>query len=330
MRLWWIPALLLLSGCKPAPVAVYVDLSKISADTIPIPKGGAVATATPQALPGDQQTLPRLEGAQVAVSQTAERVQAAKELIRKNREQALKGLTSALYRAYSREAEANSRLKEQDFVKASEAMWNAAFGKISILLQEHASDRAPLANRLAFLIGFPFRNPEQQPRPENKVDAKSYDEAVAAWRQLLSEDREFAARVQAILDQVQAEIQSKQVDQRAEFVRALNAAADRSRSEASQAVASKLPEFVGSLSERTDVQIPPTPEKTVSLGPVPPISTAPPRSAQPQTNLRLLLLEQDLKIWLAQNGYARTDNPNAGPDRTKEFADWLKARRAGL
>ena len=330
MRLWWTPVLLLLPGCQRPTTAAYVDLTKIPADTIPIPKGGEVGTATPAPLPGDQQTLPRLEGAQVSMSQTAERVQAAKELIRQNREQALKGLTSALYRAYSREAEAESRLKQQDQVKQSEAMWNAAFGKISLLLKDHASDRAPLANRLAFLIGFPFRDPKVRPRPENKVDAKAYDEAVAAWGKLLVEDREFAARVQAMLDQVQAEIDSKRVDQRVAFTRALNAAADRSKSEAAQAVSSKLPEFEGSLSGRSDVRIPPTPEKTVSLGPVPPIATTTPRSAQPQTNLRLLLLEQDLKIWLAQNGYVRAKDPSSGRDRTQEFADWLKARRAGL
>ena len=68
---------------------------------------------------------------------------------------------------------------------ASEAMWNAAFGKISLLLQDHASDRAPLANRLAFLIGFPFRNPKERPRPENKMDAKAYDEAVAAYQKAI-------------------------------------------------------------------------------------------------------------------------------------------------
>ena len=330
MRLWWTPLLLLLPGCQRPTTAAYVDLNKIPADTIPIPKGGEVGTATPAPLPGDQQTLPRLEGAQVSMSQTAERVRVAKKLIQKNREQALKGLTSALYRAYSREAEAESRLKEQDLVKASETMWNAAFGRISELLKDHAGARAPLANRLAFLIGFPFRNPKERPRPENKVDAKAYDEAVAAWEKILAEDKVFAARVQAILEQVQAEVDSKKVDQKVAFTRALNAAADRSRAEANQAVASKLPEFVGTLSERTDVRIPPTPEKTVSLGPVPPIATAAPRSAQPQTNLRLLLLEQDLKIWLAQNGYVRAKDANSGRDRTQEFADWLKARRAGL
>lgn len=330
MRLWWTPVLLLLPGCQRPSTAAYVDLSKIPADTIPIPKGGDVGVTTPAPLPGDQQTLPRLEGAQVSMSQTAERVQAARELIRKNREQALKGLTSALYRAYSREAEAESRLKEQDFIKASEAMWNVAFGKISLLLQDHASDRAPIANRLAFLIGFPFRNPKDRPRPENKTDAKAYDEAVAAWQKLLAEDKDFAAKAQAILEQVQAELESKRVDQKVAFTRALNAAADRSQAEARQAVSSKLPEFVGSLSERSDVRIPPTPEKTVSLGPVPPIATTTPRSYQPRTNLRLLLLEQDLKIWLAQNGYVRARDPNSGRDRTQEFADWLKARRAGL
>ncbi len=330
MRLWWIPVLLLLPGCQRPSTAAYVDLSKIPADTIPIPKGGEVDLATPAPLPGGQQTLPRLEGAQVAVSQTAERVQAARDLIRKNREQALRGLTSALYRAYSREAEAESRLKEQDLLKSSEAMWNAAFGKIGALLQEHASERSPLASRLAFLIGFPFRNPNERPRPENKIDAKEYDEALAAWQKLLAEDKEFAAKVQAVLEQVEADVASKRVEQKIAFTRALNAAADRSSAEAGQAVSSKLPEFVGTLSERTDVRIPPTPEKTVSLGPVAPISTAPPRSAQPQTNLRLLLLEQDLRIWLAQNGYVRAKSPNSGRDRTQEFADWLKARRAGL
>jgi len=330
LRLWWTPVLLLLPGCQRPTTAAYVDLSKIPADTIPIPKGGEVGITTPTPLSGDQQTLPRLEGAQVSMGQTAERVRAAKALIQKNREQALKGLTSALYRAYSREAEAESRLREQDLTKASEAMWDAAFGKISALLKEHAGDRAPLANRLAFLIGFPFRNPKDRPRPENKVDAKAYDEAVVAWQKLLAEDREFAARVQAILEQVQAGVDDKKVDQRVAFTRALNAAADRSRSEANQAVSSKLPEFVGTLSERADVRIPSTPEKTVSLGPVPPIATTTPRSTQPQTNLRLLLLEQDLKIWLAQNGYVRAKDPSSGRDRTQEFADWLKARRAGL
>ena len=330
MRLWWIPVLLIVPGCQRPPTAVFVDLSKIPADTIPIPKGGEVGTATPAPLPGDQQTLERLEGAQVSMGQTAERVRAAKVLINRNREQALKGLTSALYRAYSREAEAESRLKEQDLVKASEGMWNAALNRISALLKEHAADRMPLANRLAFLIGFPFKDPKDRPRPENKVDAKDYDEAVAAWEKILADDKEFAKRAQAVLDQVQAEVDQKHLEQKVSYTRALNAAADRSRTEAAQAVSSKLPEFVGRLSERSDVSIPPTPERTVSLGPVAPIATTTPRSAQPQSNLRLLLLEQDLKIWLAQNGYVLARDPNSGRDRTQEFADWLKARRAGL
>jgi hypothetical protein len=309
---------------------VYVAL-----DQIPLELGGATSRVElgldrPEPLQADTGRLEPVEGADLILSDTIARVRAARELIGRNRQQALRGLTAALYRAYAREAQTQRQLQERELESSSANVWTAAHDRISALLQEHAGDRFPLSSRLSLLIGFPFHNPAIRVRPENPVDAKQYDESVRLWERLLAEDKEFAAKVEAILDEVQTALDARRVQIQVDFAKALNAAADRSTAEAAKAIESRLPDFVGTLAQRSDIRIPPLPAESMSLPPVPAPSIRLQTPDRPLGQLRRELLEQDLQIWLAQKGYVRARSPLEGPDRTQEFAAWIKARKAGV
>ena len=202
------------------------------------------------------------------MSETSQRIRIAREIIAENRKSALRGLANALNRSYTEKAVADRKLRELDLRNAAGALWDRAFEDVSAILKRHGRERLPLQNRLALLVGFPSQDPEPKPRPLNKIDAKRFDEAVSTWRKLLAEDKAFAARAQAVLDQMQEEIDRRRVQIQIDFTKALNAASDRSQSEAENAVESQLPDFVGGLSQRPDVRLDPEPERAYRFGSV--------------------------------------------------------------
>lgn len=316
-------------GCEGARPLVYVDLSKVSVpETTPSP---ARISAVPSAdrIEGQELTLSAMRGAELALSDTRARLENARRLIVQNQDAARRSLAAALFRAYSREAEVARTESQRKLEADADSIWRAALDEVSEGLKEHAADRFPLATRLAFLLGFPFSNPAESPRPEGSRRQRRYDEAVEAWKKLLAEDREFAAFAAQLMQKVEAKIAEERVQIQIEFSTKLNEFAEKAREEADAAVTSNLPDFSGTLVERSDLTIPAEPEKTVSVPPVAPPSGS--RAASGPTRLeRREFLEHELSIWLAQNGYRRAASPTFGADRTKEFADWIKTRQAGL
>lgn len=320
---------LVLAGCQGPRPSVYVDLDA-AARTLAEPSFEVVAPAVSSpSLPAQSFRLPALSGAQLALTATKDRLEQARRIVRENRDEALRSLTAALYRAYAAEAEAEREAKAEGMAEAIEARWQSAESEISELLQHSAGRRWPLQNRLAFLAGFPFSDPALRPRPENRFDARRYDEAVAAWKALLAEDARFAAEVRRIVEAVEAEISSRRSAIMIDFTRALNEAADRARAEAPQAVAGNLPDYMGQFAESADVEVPATPERTINFEAVGTLPRAVPASDEPTPETRHRNLEQDLRIWLEQNGYHRAPKRGGVPDRTREFIQWMESRNAG-
>lgn len=317
-------------GCQRPPMPVLVDLEAVPLEPEQPVAGVDLRSPAVPALPAESHTLQRLEGAELALSETEERVRESRKLIDENRRQALRSLTAALYRSYERAARAERRQNQRDLEVLAEELWDKAFAGISSGLHDHAANRLPLVSRLALLVGFPPTDPALQPRPENVHDARTYDEAVAAWTKLLAADREFAASAQALLDLVQQELDLRRLEFQVNFGKALNIAAERSKFEAEEAISSRLPEVVGALSQQQDLSILPEPEKTIQLPAVP---TLPSQRIEPgfaYESLRRGFLEHQLRIWLAQNGYVLASGQRAIPDRTKEFIAWIRKRRPGL
>jgi hypothetical protein len=318
-----------LSGCSPGRPAVYVDLEAL-APPMPPAARALDLPPSPAAAPGSAEfVLPALSGQEHSLAEARSRLARARQLVASNRAEALRGLRSALYRTYAREAEGERRLRELELEKTAQDLWDRAFDRLHELLQEHAKDRTPYLNVLALLAGFPLSNPALRPRPENRQDARRYDRAVEAWKRLQEEDAEFAALARRFLESVEDEIAARRTDILADFTRALNQAADRSAREAEQAIAGRGPDFEGRLGLPEDVRLPTAPAREATLGPAPPPPSQPFEPFPAAPDLSREFLEHDLHIWLAQNGYVRAAKPEGGADATQEFADWMRKRRAG-
>lgn len=322
-------ALGIVVGCKPPATMVFVDLDRLTEGHAQVGQPAPLRTTPLSSLPGASRTLSGQQGAQIDLSATADRVRDARRLIEENRQQALRGLTRALYRSYARAVEAERELKVRDLEKVSEALWDAAFGQISQRLQGHARTRLPMQNVLALIVGFPYENPGRLPRPEDRHDAKRLDLAIQAWKDLLTADRAFAEEAERILGQVRQELDSRRVQIQVDLSQGLNSAAEKSQMEAQQALQSSLPDFLGTLSQRPDLRLPAVPPTSVILPPVPVPTLSDPRRQAERLDLRREFLEQELSIWLAQNGYVLARNPGLSRDRTKEFAAWIKQRQPG-
>lgn len=325
--LFALPAIALI-GCGREPLLTYVDLDKVERPPMDIRPSVAAGTPSEPPLPAEEAILPALRGAELALNETRDRLDEAREQIRQNQASAERSLANALYRAYSREAEVARTESDRELSVRAENSWTAVFREISAELQGHASRRFPTAVRLAFLVGYPFSNPETGPRPETPRRLRRYDEAVNAWKKLLAEDADFEAKVTALLKELEAKLAQERVDIQIQFARKLNDFADQARKEAEQAVSNNLPDFSGALVPQGDITVRAEPERTVQFEAVtPPAASEPAATATPPSDRKSL--ENALRIWMAQNGYRRAPSPGIGTDRTKEFADWIKARKAG-
>jgi len=319
------------AGCRQKAPAVFVDLGAIETKSTPGPSS-SIPRFQPKSggLPAQATRLPDLGSAQVALSDTRARIRAARELIRQNRQEALRSLTAAIYRALADRAEADRIAAFGRLDNQMEELRNETDRRISDRLHESARTRWPLANRLALLVGFPPTDPAGMPSPETPLDRRRRAEAVAAWTALLAEDAAYEAAVRALLKELETDLSTRRAEIVGDFGRWLNEASDRAGREAQAALANSLPDSMGRFAEETDVQVPASPGRTLSYGSVERLrggpSTAPQTSNEPQHKN----LEHDLAIWLAQNGYRRAARAAGVPNRTREFKAWLEARNAGL
>ncbi len=274
--------------------------------------------------------MPALGGAQLNLSETRDRLAAARALIQRDREEALRSLASALYRALSEEAEMKRLAAFAELDSRAESAWERSRDALSRLLQDSASRRWPLANRLALLSGFPLSDPARLPAAENPQDQRRRAEAETAWRNLLAEDASFAAAAQRVLEQAEADVSSRRSQIVIEFSQALNAAGERAEREAKAALATAETDAMGRFAESGDIQVPPTQGVRKDFPARPPLTNRPPALETRPKDARRRFLEQELRIWLAQNGWRQGAQKSGAPDRTREFKAWLEARNAGL
>lgn len=328
-RLGWLLLVLMIGlGCDRASRPVFVDL-----DRIPAPEWAIAPPVLPRAvqtpdLPAQEGVLSALQGADLNLGDAKERMERARQIIVQNREAAQRSLAAALYRAYSVEAEAARRDRQNRLRDETEALWNEADAAISKKHLEHASKRFPLAVRIAFLVGFPFSDLGERGRPEQAWRARRYDQAIKHWQELLSLDDAFHREAERLMREVEERLAREGVEIQIEFTRRLNEFADRARQEAAEAVSGHDADIGQTIAQRPDITISPTPEASVTLpaveGSEPPRPSV--RSSEPDWRRHL---ESELNIWLAQNGYHRVPRGAGSIDLTEEFADWLKTRRVG-
>ena len=322
-------ALVCLAGCAETETPVYVDLSAIPVEGLgpmpeieaPHPTFGAASAVSTTSMP--------MKSVEVNLGNTGRRIAAARDLIAKNREEALRGLSQALYRNYSREAEAQRRQAVRDLRELLPTLWDEGFGEISDLLHDHAEDRWPLLVKVALIVGFPLVDPASLPEGNTVWQKQRRAEAIDKYQKLKGEDAEYERQADQIMASIENDIANRRVQIQIEHVRKLNTASDRATAEAKQAVENNMPDFTPSFGPASDVRLPAVQPNVASLPAVE--VSAPPVEASPERpNLRRQFLEHELSIWLGQNGYRRSATRLGVADRTKEFARWIQARRTGL
>lgn len=317
-----------LIGCEQTRPFVYVNLDAIPEAGIALPERALPKGGQARPLPSEQKSLAVLEGADLALADTKARMDQARALIRQNREAARRSLAAGLYRAYAKEAEAARTERERSLRLKSDALWDEAFKELSAKLKNHARRRFPLSVRLAFLVGFPFEDPAQSPRPERVWGARRYDEAVEAWKKLLEEDADFAKVAEALLEEVESKIAQERVEIQVEFARRLNEYAARSGQEADASIESYDAEFPGALASGPELTVRAESERERNIPSLGAPKAPSPRNPVVAPEARQFL-EHELRIWLAQNGYRRAMSPGTGVDRTEEFRNWIDSRRNG-
>ncbi len=323
-------AAITVSGCGGRREAVFVDLSRVQSN-------GPAAEPVTTSLRTSTDPIPRLEltpsGSPTKTSPdsaAAERLQAARRSIERNRELALRDLQVELFRAYSRDIERYRAIQEAVLAGSQRSAFDDAYAAVSSAFEGYSAQRGGKLRRLALLIGFPFPAAFPQPNPAVFWSEKRIAEASLLRKQIDELDASFLMKADSLLGAAGQRVADLRTGLELDIVQRQDEMLQRARMEAETA----LKEGGGRIEVRLADARPPgleTPRvPTITIAGVEGIEAAKawnPVSGAPafaESSLR-----HDLRLWAELRGYRLVAAGQNGRDATKEFVAWISTRRLG-
>lgn len=320
-------AALAAAGCqKLLPPAVWVDVDRLTPVAEPA-KTASNPPAAPAGLAARATTLPARPAQRLVAEAGIDGEVLARE-VDAAQEAALKRLRVRLSAVYRREADRFARAQLRALGDPYRTAFETLYPAYRKAFESYGARRAQPAARLAFLVGVPDPNPQDEPPDPNltPIGRKFALEASQSRKELKALDREFDDIVLNLLSNVQEIAQ----DARAATVAAIEANRDALNRQALQEAANTSSRGESGirlqLARAGVARVPAIAAKSVQI-PSTSALPAPPRVESPKALVDARArLEGEVRIWAAQRG-VRIDR--SGRDATTEFLQW-KLQRAGL
>jgi hypothetical protein len=322
-----------LAGCPRQANLVFVDVQQVvlldhretpAVEPIPEP---------PDPLPALSARLPALERRVVGTGVTQERLQEARQVIRENQRQAYQDLLRAFQRAATREGErlAAQMLLELEPIRLELREQTAE--RIRSAFEQYAEQKGPLLARLAALVGFPDPDPQSlRQSTEVRYFPPRHEEAREVRAQLAAVEKKYDAMVAQIMADIQAQFDVDLTRVQAQIEQMRQDLHQQAVAEATRQVQRAQEELTATLVQREIIVVPPEPARIVEI----PAGQRPERvpTLAPQIEAEpgwgpAEIVESDLEIYLAVNGYIRSTTRRGARDVTAEFIEWRRARVAG-
>ena len=328
-----VVAFLPLVGCNRPSRTVYVDIDAVLAADKP-------ATPTQFTPPSPPLTRPALSEKIVGSSAVAivdpanaprQSVQAMFEAGQRN------ALASLLVRLQELNKGALLEFRAKQRISISEKQTQAyseANARIRPVFDAWATERAPIFADLAFLAGFPIPkaiNGETtlQTVLRPKLRGKTADQLRV---ELTAIDDRFRLKCDEILAAVGLKSKADQIELAERIKQLTNDLEANARREANAQIRRAVSKLNFDLSDSSPIRLPRSPDYQLSIPAEKPLQAAP---RVPSGGIldeaadRRRLLEHELRIWLALNGYSLSANPSRQRDATKEFQIWRQQHAAG-
>lgn len=321
-------------GCSRAPVGrVYVDVQRVAmSDPLQFVASNP-SPNPPAAFGGTAHSIPPIQRQRLDFSENEARLKKVRAAVEEAREQTARQIAGKLREAYLREIDA---IEDERLLKAGairDAALAKAWAQVKSRFLTYANARAPHAIRLALYAGFPDPDPASQRIPPDQNAVKRQFERARDDRNTLADlDQSYDTDARNLLASYSDEVSAQIASIRGELEQMRAEAEARAVRDAAAQVA-KLTEAIESvLSGKSEVNLPASPGRTVSIPPTTAVSPAPviksDTMAQAEAN-RLKAVRSDLQIWCAHFGVELVDSPRSGQDRTDEFIVWRKQRQLG-
>jgi len=324
-----ILVLLIGFGCRHnAPERVYVDFEAVLASYTSSPLPSHVVPKPPPGLPAQTYSIPAVAPSTIVVEGAPST--SAQALLDKNRKKAIEELGDLLSQRYLREAERADRER----LKALEPVKRAAIEKARqealAEFQAYADKRGQALAQLTSLVGFPDPNPRSlPPSPTTPPFLQKRLADAASYRKQIAElDANYASRVDQLMADAAKEYNVNLTLEQAQFDEDRQDAIARASAEAITEAAKAYKSIAPLVMGATKVNLPGQAAQSVTLPAVAAPIVAPPvreKTLTPQQ--RRSILQSQLKMWLALNGYEQAKSADGAKDMTSEFVKWRQERK---
>lgn len=316
-------------GCRQAAhQRVYVDFEAVLASYSSSPLPSHPLPHPPGALPAKTLTVPAVAPRTILVQGgSSEQTNGLLEL---NRKAAVRELTTLLAERYVREADRAGQARVKALEPGKVAAYEEARAAIQSEFQSYALKRGAKLAQLTSIVGFPDPNPMSLPPTAQvrKFVQVRLDQAVQLRKDIAALDADYQARSASLLaaaaqkyntDLTEANLQLEQ-DRAAAFARA--------EQEAITAAAKSYKSLAPLVMTNTRIDLPGQPSQSVTLPAVPaPIAAPNVRERTLTLDQRRTILKDQLRIWIAVNGYELSDSPEGVQNVTPQFVKWRRDRK---
>lgn len=322
---------LLAFGCSQPPKAVFVDLEQLAKQDLveavelpEIPAGKDISISPQIAI------LPKSSGV-VILDRAAGKIELARELIEKDRENAIRTLSRRLATVRSEQIEVE-KIKALEELRLRQAEYmTTVYAQLYSIFEKYAKERGPKFARADFLK---YRRPDlyiSRTHPTNF--AQKQREEMEALRKVVAElDDEYNRQATRILDEAQIQLSSELGSVQAKYETLRANAIDQAERDARRAIERASASSDLNLGQNRSVVVSEVPGESVRVN-------GSSQSSKPISGLdpvqvvnaseRRNSLEQQLEIWLKTRGFERAKVRSDGADATEEFDAWRKSHRVG-
>lgn len=319
-------------GCSKPPEAVFVDINLIARQERPQsfdvpqyhPSAGVVIPAKTVNLPSSPGILilDRAEG----------KIEAARQLIQRDRELAIRTLSRRMAGVVGDEIEANKLRALEDFKRDQEALIRSVYGELFDLFEDYALARGPKVARKRLLQ---VRKPDLYVSRGNPTGFAEQQKAELAQvsEDIRTDDVEYDRQARQLLNEAELRLSGELGKIQLQFETEKANAIEKAQVDARQAIEKSGRDFNLNLGENKSVRVEDVPARSVGL----PGATLSPPDLGPiksqgrvvSDTERLKSLGQQLEIWLKTKGLVLSKSRSGVRDATAEFNEWRTTHQLG-